>query len=269
MPSFDLARQWRSQVTWRDIRNVAMAVLLILVALGCAVSSSFAVRQGNPAAAAVLAGLSLILAAGIALTCVPSLFRKARQEWVGLPFSFTKEGWMYLAVLTVIAVAAVNTGNNLIYIILSASLAALLVSGILSRFNLTCLRASTVFPDVIHARLAFQAVVTLRNEKSWAPAVSIQVEPRFSYPQNSRRSRKLHIGLLPRTTCTLLGSRYPNSRSESYCLVAGAISRPSCKSQAGSLLDSRNDAAELNKRRNSSYSPSLNPPMNSLKSSRY
>jgi uncharacterized protein (DUF58 family) len=83
------------------------------------------------------------------------------------------------------ALAAVNTGNNLIYMIFSAALAALLVSGILSRLNLAGLQASAVLPGVIHARQEFPSVVTLQNEKAWLSSVSVLVEPGFDCPLTS------------------------------------------------------------------------------------
>jgi len=173
------ARTRLSQFNWRDIRSGAFAILIILVALGCAVGSSLAAQEGNAATAAVLAGLSLVLAAAISLTIVPRLFRKARQEWTGLSFRFTRVGWIYLGILAIMALAAVNTGNNLIYMIFSSAMAVLLVSGILSRVNLAGLQASALLPGVIHAQQEFPSVVTLQNEKSWFPSVSILVEPGF------------------------------------------------------------------------------------------
>ncbi|HVN78591.1 MAG TPA: hypothetical protein VMW38_06305, partial [Terriglobia bacterium] len=149
------ARTRLSQFNWRDIRSGAFAILIILVALGCAVGSSLAAQEGNAATAAVLAGLSLVLAAAISLTIVPRLFRKARQEWTGLSFRFTRVGWIYLGILAIMALAAVNTGNNLIYMIFSSAMAVLLVSGILSRVNLAGLQASALLPGVIHAQQEF------------------------------------------------------------------------------------------------------------------
>jgi uncharacterized protein (DUF58 family) len=187
MSSLTRARQWWPHLTWRDIRNGLLAILTILLALGCAMASSLAIEEGSPATAAVLAGFSLVLAAGIALMVVPRLFRNARREWMGYALSINHEGWAYLAVLTILMLAAVNTGNNLIYIIFSAALAALITSGLLSYLNLRGLNASIVLPDVIHARQVFHAVVTLQNDKPRVPSISLLVEPRvvFSSPSSS------------------------------------------------------------------------------------
>ena len=180
MSSFARARLWWFDLTWRDIRNGLLAILTILLALGCALGSSLAMEEGSPATAIILAGSSLVLAGVIALTVVPRLFRNVRREWVGLAFNVKLEGWAYFAVLAILMLAAVNTGNNLIYIVFSAALAALMASGLLSYLNLRGLTASIVLPDVIHARQVFHAVVTVRNNKPRVSSLSLLIEPRIT-----------------------------------------------------------------------------------------
>ena len=53
----------------------------------------------------------------------------------------TREGWWYLAAVMAVGVAATNTGNNLLYLILSMMLAGIVVSGLLSE---QCLRGIVV-----------------------------------------------------------------------------------------------------------------------------
>ncbi|MCI0370452.1 MAG: DUF58 domain-containing protein, partial [candidate division NC10 bacterium] len=65
------------------------------------------------------------------------------RRWLRPPRTLrpTREGWWYLAATMAVGVAATNTGNNLLYLILSMMLAAIIVSGLLSE---QCLRGIVV-----------------------------------------------------------------------------------------------------------------------------
>ncbi len=128
-------------LNWRQLRASLAATLALGLALGAALASSLAAVEGNTAAAISLAIFSLLLAAVVSLTVVPRLFQRARREWLRFSFQIAREGWVFLFALAVIALAAFNTGNNLIFIILSAALALLAVSECLSHWNLRRLGA--------------------------------------------------------------------------------------------------------------------------------
>ena len=84
--------------------------------------------------AAAVASVSLILAALVAVRVVPYLARRtALDRWmIKLEYEFTRQGAVYLALVAVIAIAALNTGNNLLFIILAWLLAGIVASGIVS-----------------------------------------------------------------------------------------------------------------------------------------
>jgi hypothetical protein len=66
------------------------------------------------------------LAAVVSLTVVPRLFHRAAANGCGSPSRLHAKGGS--SPLLIVAIAAFNTGNNLIFIILSAALALLAVS---------------------------------------------------------------------------------------------------------------------------------------------
>ena len=108
-------------------------------------------------------------------------------------FSITREGWFCIVSLVVLALAALNTGNNLIFVIFSAALAALVVSEFLSSVNLSRLHLQMQFPDVINAGQEFLSTINLGNQKRWASSFSIEVEgqnPRQS-SASARNERKV------------------------------------------------------------------------------
>lgn len=122
--------------------------------------------------------ISLVLAGIVAVKVVPYLARRtALERWmIKIEFEFTREGVVYLALIAVIAVAALNTGNNLLFIILASLLAGILVSGILSHLVLTGLELNFVLPDHIFARQAMISRVALANQKWFLPSFSVTVE---------------------------------------------------------------------------------------------
>ena len=121
--------------------------------------------------------LALGLAGFVAVKVVPYLARRtALERWmIRIEFEFTREGVTYLGLIGVIAIAALNTGNNLLFIILASLLAGILVSGILSHMVITGLELDFVLPDHIFAEQAMISRVTLSNLKWFFPSFSITV----------------------------------------------------------------------------------------------
>lgn len=63
----------------------------------------------------------------------------------------TKEGWAYLALLGGVMFGAVNTGNNLVYIVLGVLLAMLVIANVLAEWNLRGLRVERRLPAEVFA----------------------------------------------------------------------------------------------------------------------
>lgn len=188
-----------SHFNWRQLRASLAATLALGLALGAALASSLAAVEGNTIAAISLAVFSLLLAAVVALTVVPRLFRRARREWLRFSFQIAREGWVFLFTLAIIAVAAFNTGNNLIFIILSAALALLAVSEGLSHWNLWRLSAEVDLPDCVPASQPFVSVFSLYNQKAWIPAFSCSLTcllDRVLEPSTSSGQRAQTAGVL-------------------------------------------------------------------------
>jgi uncharacterized protein (DUF58 family) len=121
--------------------------------------------------------IALGLAMVIAVKVVPYLARRtALERWmVKIEFEFTREGAVYLTLIAIIAVAALNTGNNLLFIILASLLAGILVSGVLSHIVLTQLEMEFVLPDHIFAQQPMISRLTLSNLKWFFPSFSVTV----------------------------------------------------------------------------------------------
>lgn len=77
---------------------------------------------------------------------------------------FTKVGTSYLAATIVLIVAAVNTGNNALYVGVALMLGSLLLSGIASKGGLKRLRAEIAGMDEVWAGRAAHGTLHLRND---------------------------------------------------------------------------------------------------------
>ncbi|HXC62137.1 MAG TPA: DUF58 domain-containing protein, partial [Nitrospiria bacterium] len=89
---------------------------------------------------------------------------------------FTKEGLSFILFTFAVGIAAVNTGNNLLYLILAMMLSLIIVSGVLSE---QCLRHLTVtrhFPSQLFARSLTIFHVRVANHHRVFPSFSIQVK---------------------------------------------------------------------------------------------
>lgn len=87
----------------------------------------------------------------------------------------SKAGWLYIAVTLLLGFGAVNTGNNLIYLIVSVFLSYMALSGFLGRHNLSAVEVRFSLPDEVYAGTEFPLAVTLRNRRRFFPVFLMKV----------------------------------------------------------------------------------------------
>src|SRR5690242_11778346 len=99
----------------------------------------------------LLALVGLILAFGAAL--FSTVARQVAGERVRDAFDYdvTRVGIIYVLTILLIGIAALNTGNNLLYVIVAAMLAAILVSGVASAVVLEDLELDIGLPEQVFA----------------------------------------------------------------------------------------------------------------------
>jgi len=100
----------------------------------------------------------------------------------------TRDGWWCLFVVIGLGVAAINTGNNLLYLLVSLLLGLIVVSGMLSELAMRGVELVGVAPDELHAGEPAVFGARIANRKRWLVSYSIGVdvlspaaEPRFLY----------------------------------------------------------------------------------------
>jgi uncharacterized protein (DUF58 family) len=87
----------------------------------------------------------------------------------------TLAGTLFVFALLLTGLAAFASANNLLFLILAAMLATLLVSGLISRLGIAGLELDVQLPDHISARHTTPARMVLRNLKKRIPSFSVQV----------------------------------------------------------------------------------------------
>jgi uncharacterized protein (DUF58 family) len=104
---------------------------------------------------------------------------KARLRfWMRLPrtLTTTREGKYFLGITIGVGFAAINTGNNLLYLLLGMMLSLIIASGILSEMSLRALEVVRQPPGRIYAKTPFLMGIGLKNGKRRLPSFSIEVE---------------------------------------------------------------------------------------------
>jgi len=136
--------------------------------------------------------------------------RNAEKKRRRRAFRFTREGKVFLAVTFGVGLAAVNTGNNLLYLVLGLMLSLLLVSGTLSDVALWRARVERVLPK--RAQVGRPSVISLRltNDKP-VPAYAIEIED-LALDQDHADRRCFFLKVAARGEQTATYRRVPTRR---------------------------------------------------------
>ena len=195
-------RMWRARDKpgWR---NFGVAMLVLSAALVIALFSAAVAQQGRILLAAVTTVIALGLAAWVAIVIVPNLARRTSLRWVvyQVDYRLTREGMVYLGVVAILILASVNTGNNLLFMILACSLAGILISGVLSRAVLTGIDLKFDMPEHIFAEQPVLAELELRNEKQAWPSFSLRVIGANKKGAGQILTRPVFFPYIPRLGC--------------------------------------------------------------------
>ena len=172
-----ISRLW-AKADHSAVRAFLLSMTALAAALLLALYSGAAAELGQLAIATTTAVAALVIAAWVGITLVPILAKRTPLRWIGykMEYRVTLEGWIYLAGIVLVALAALNTGNNLLFLILSSLIALVLMSGILSSITLSGVGMRLVLPEHIFAGQPVRAMVELENEKMTLPSFSLRVE---------------------------------------------------------------------------------------------
>lgn len=171
------AAEWLQSASAEIWVKFLLALVGLALAFGAALFSTVSRDAGNVLATVILASTSLLLAAVVGLVTVPYLARRVAVERLRESFDYdvTRAGIVYVLVTLVIGIAALNTGNNLLYIVVAAMLSAILVSGIVSAWVLRRLELDIRLPEHIYAGRPVLGRIVVHNPRKLLPSFSICV----------------------------------------------------------------------------------------------
>lgn len=180
------ARTGLSAKTERSaVRTFLLALAALTVALLLALYSGAAAELGQLILASTSAIVALAVAAWVAVTLVPVLARRTPLRWIGykMEYRISRAGWIYFGGIMLVALAALNTGNNLLFLVLASLIANILMSGILSSITLSGVEMRLLLPEHIFVGQPVRATIELQNDKNTLPSFSLRVEA--SKPKNA------------------------------------------------------------------------------------
>jgi len=204
----------RNESRWHGLdrpswRSFFVALVALAAALFLALYTGAAADGGHLFVAAVSGLGALALAGWVALTIVPVLARRTPLWWLSyqIDYKLTREGMVYLGGVLVVALAALNTGNNLLFMILACLLAGVLISGLLSRVVLSGVDVRLEMPEHIFAGKPIMAIAELQNTKRTMPSFSVLLvgeekqktnKKRLALPAPSILARPVYFPHVPR-----------------------------------------------------------------------
>ena len=191
-------RQLTQLFSTRDLRNAIVGTIVVAGGLLLAILTLFSHWAGNARLTGALAILSLVWVLLILIFVVPPLAKNASREasQLNLPFEFTAGGAIMLGLAAIVGFSAWNTGNNLLFLILSFIFASIVVAFFAGGYTLKKLDVKMRFPETIFAGEETNIFVSLTNRKRLLPSYSVVAEVRGKATERSAAADEIR-SILP------------------------------------------------------------------------
>ena len=175
-----------------------VALLGLIFSFAFAILSSSFRDDGNLLGTAITASLALLTAGVVGIATIPFLARRVAFERLrfNVRYELTREGVAYILGVLVIGVAALNTANNLLFIVVAAMLAAVLVSGVSSTVVLLGLNLKVNLPENVFAGKPCVGSITVRND-GHLPSFSVSVVPEKPNHRRKWKWQRTELGIPP------------------------------------------------------------------------
>jgi len=164
-----------SFLPWKkSFRFVFISALLTAAAIGVALVSAIAGQIGEYELAALGSKIALGLALVIVIYVVPRLAQNinfSSEFSVHVP----NAGLLFFALILLVTILSLSSGNNLLYLVLAALLATMFISWVTSRLDLNRIKVSVRFPNHIFAGESAPFDLTVTNRHRLLPVFSLTV----------------------------------------------------------------------------------------------
>jgi uncharacterized protein (DUF58 family) len=158
----------------KSFRFVFFSALLTAAAIGVALISVIAGQIGESEFASLGSKVALGLALVIVLYVAPRLAQNINFN-SGFSVHIPNAGLLFFALILLVTILSLSSGNNLLYLVLSSLLATMFVSWAPSRLNLSRVEVSVRFPNHIFAGESATFDLTVTNRSRLLPAFSLTV----------------------------------------------------------------------------------------------
>jgi uncharacterized protein (DUF58 family) len=134
---------------------------------------------------------------------------RGRKRWARR-LKFTREGKYFLGITLGVGLAAINTGNNPLYLLLGMMLSLIIVSGVMSELSLRTLAVRRRLPQRAQVGRSHLVEIEVWNDKEQVPSYAIEVEDlRAGQPADKRC---FFLKISPRSTQVAAYRRTPQRR---------------------------------------------------------
>ncbi len=136
-------------------------------------------------------------------------------SWLRPPrrLRFTREGRYFVVITVGIGLAAINTGNNLLYLLLGWLLSLIVASGAMSDVTMRGLSVRRRWPGHIFAGQPFLMEISVENEKAGLASYSIEIE---DLVDGTPLDKKCYFLKIPPTKTQRTSYRHTFSRRGMY-----------------------------------------------------
>ena len=125
---------------------------------------------------------------------------------------FTREGKFFVGITVGAGFAALNTANNMLYLLLGLLLALIIVSGVLSELSLRGLSVTRRLPRRAQVGVPHLVEIEVFNHKKRTPSYAIEIEDlRYEQPADKRC---FFLRISPKSTQTAAYRRTPPRRGK-------------------------------------------------------
>ena len=193
-------------LNFRDLRSALVGAFVVFGGIGLSALTIVAHRSGELRLAGLAALLSLVFVLLIIIFVVPPLARNATAEvaQMDLPIDMTVGGLIFFGLLVIVGFAAWNTGNNLLFLVLSFLLSAFIVSTVFGAMSIRGLEVRLRLPEFIFAGDEIPIKLVLVNRKRFFPTYSVLVELRGTERDDDHFVKRLSE-MMPKKIAERLG----------------------------------------------------------------
>jgi len=132
-----------------------------------------------------------------------SAFIRQAKRWLKPPrtLRITRLGWQYIGLTLIVGLAAINTANNLLYLIFGLMLSFITTSGVLSELTLRKIALTRRFPKHLFSGQPAPVALDILNAKKRIASLSLLIEDLSQ--QNAADHRRYILKIAPQQTHTL------------------------------------------------------------------